>query len=63
MNAEMRWGWERAPKSLLSTPKQRSSPNFSFLEGNEHLLPEVVRRKFSPEMIRKAGKIVHVRFE
>jgi hypothetical protein len=36
---------------------------YSLLEGYEDSLPEPIRRRLTPDLIRKVAKIVRVRFE
>jgi len=59
---EMRWGLEEGADVERLHPKARFVAEYALLDGYEHLLPEAMRQKLSPDMIRKAGKIVHVRF-
>jgi O-methyltransferase involved in polyketide biosynthesis len=62
-NATMQWGLEEGSDVSSLHPKARFLGEFSLLERHEDLLPEVVRQRHSPEMIRKAAKIVRVQFE
>jgi hypothetical protein len=48
--------------SLLD-PRVRFVAEYSLLEGYEDSLPESIRRRLTPDLIRKAAKIVRVRFE
>jgi hypothetical protein len=44
-------------------PRARFVDEYSLLEGYEDGLPEPIRRRLTPDLIRKAAKIVRVRFE
>ncbi len=62
-SAAMQWGLEEGSVVSALHPKAHFLDEFSLSEGLADLLPEVMRQRFSPEMIRKAAKIVRVRFE
>jgi O-methyltransferase involved in polyketide biosynthesis len=61
--AEIRWGLEEGADVSSLTPKARFEAEYSILEGYEHLLPEELQHRITPESLRRAGKIVRVRFE
>jgi hypothetical protein len=44
-------------------PRARFVDEYSLLEGYEDGLPEPIRRRLTPDLIRRAAKIVRVRFE
>jgi O-methyltransferase involved in polyketide biosynthesis len=61
-NVEMRWGLEDSAQVAALNPEVEFLREFPLLEEGYNLLPEAIRRKFSPAVARKAAKIVHVRF-
>jgi O-methyltransferase involved in polyketide biosynthesis len=62
-SVELRWGLEEGADVSLLNEKTRYIGEFSLLEGREQLLPAHLQEKLPPDVLRKAGKIVHVRFE
>lgn len=62
-DAALQWGLEEGSDVSALHPNVRFLDEFSLLEGLEHGAPEVMRQGLTPEMIRKAAKIVRVRFE
>ena len=68
-SAELRWGLEESADVRLLDPKVRFLAEFPLLTSLEGL-PQLVRQRLSsdpmlrlsPDQIRKAAKIVHVRF-
>jgi O-methyltransferase involved in polyketide biosynthesis len=61
--AEIRWGLEEGADVSSLTPRARFEAEYSILEGYEHLLPQELHHRITPEVLRRAGKIVRVRFE
>jgi hypothetical protein len=61
--ADMQWGLEEGADVSLLDPRVRFVAEYSLLEGYEDSLPESIRRRLTPDLIRKAAKIVRVRFE
>jgi O-methyltransferase involved in polyketide biosynthesis len=60
-NAELQWGLEEGTQVSLLNPKVKFICEFPLL--TEHAkLPLQLRQRLSPDQLRKAGKIVHVRF-
>ena len=62
-NAELQWGLEEGAEVSSLNPRVRFIREFSLLEGYEKLLPAEVLQKLSPEKLKKAAKIVQVRFD
>jgi O-methyltransferase involved in polyketide biosynthesis len=60
-NAELRWGLEESADVSLLNPKVRFISESPLLTEYEKL-PRQVRQRLSPDQLRKAAKIVHVRF-
>jgi O-methyltransferase involved in polyketide biosynthesis len=60
--AELQWGLEEGADVSALNPKARLIGEYSLLEGYEDILPDELKQRLSPEMIRKAAKIIHVRF-
>ncbi len=61
--AELEWGLEEGADVSSLNPKARFINEYSLLESYEDRLPEAIRHKLAPDELRKAGKIVRVRFE
>jgi O-methyltransferase involved in polyketide biosynthesis len=61
--ADMQWGLEEGADVSSLNPRARFVDEYSLLEGYEDVLPEPIRRRLTPDLIRKAAKIVRVRFE
>jgi O-methyltransferase involved in polyketide biosynthesis len=61
--ADLEWGLEEGADVSSLNPKARFIDEYSLLEGYEDRLPEALRRKLAPDTLKKAGKIVRVRFE
>jgi len=61
--ADMEWGLEEGADVSSLDPRARFVDEYSLFEGYDGKLPEPVRRQFTPDLIRKAAKIVRVRFE
>jgi O-methyltransferase involved in polyketide biosynthesis len=62
-NAEVQWGLEEGEEVSSLNPRVRFIREFSLLEGFGKLLPAEVLEKLPPEKIKKAAKIVQVRFD
>jgi O-methyltransferase involved in polyketide biosynthesis len=60
---ELGWGFEESAQVSMLNEKTRYIDEFSLLEGREPFLPEDLKEKLTPDALRKAAKIVHVRFE
>jgi O-methyltransferase involved in polyketide biosynthesis len=61
-NVEVRWGLDDSTQVAALCPKVEFLREFPLLEGLYDRLPDPIRQKLSPEVAKKAGKIVHVRF-
>jgi O-methyltransferase involved in polyketide biosynthesis len=61
--AELEWGLEEGADVSSLNPKARFINEYSLFEGYEDRLPEAIWHRLTPDMIRKAGKIVRVQFE
>jgi O-methyltransferase involved in polyketide biosynthesis len=61
-NVEVHWGLEESTQVTALSPKVEFLREFPLLEELYDRMPEPIRQKLSPEMVKKAGKIVHVRF-
>jgi hypothetical protein len=61
--ADMQWGLEEGADVSSLYPRARFVDEYSLLEGYEDGLPEPIRRRLTPDLIRRAAKIVRVRFE
>jgi methyltransferase (TIGR00027 family) len=62
-SASLQWGLEEGSDVSALHPKVRFLDEFSVSEGLKDAVPEALRQRLPPEMIRKAAKIVRVRFE
>jgi hypothetical protein len=62
MKVEMQWGLDDSKQASALNPKVEFVDEFSLLEGCYDQLPEPVRQKLSPAMVKQVMKIVHVRF-
>ena len=62
-NVEMRWGLEESAEVATLSPNVEFLREFPLFAGLYDALPEPLKRKFSPAMAMKVGKIVHVRFK
>lgn len=60
--AELRWGLEDSAQVSALDPRVHLVDEFSLVAGHEHELPQELQR-LSAERLRKAAKIVHVRFD
>jgi O-methyltransferase involved in polyketide biosynthesis len=60
---DMEWGLEEGADVSSLDPRARFIDECSLFGGYEDGLPEPIRRRLTPELIRKATKIVRVRFE
>jgi O-methyltransferase involved in polyketide biosynthesis len=60
--AELQWGLEESTQVSSLNPKVRFIREFPLLTDYEKL-PAELRQLLKPDQIKKAGKIVHVRFE
>jgi O-methyltransferase involved in polyketide biosynthesis len=60
-NVEMQWGLEESTQVSSLNPKVQFIHEFPLLTDSEGL-PMELRQRLTPGQIRKAGKIVHVRF-
>lgn len=60
--ADLQWGLEESTQVSSLNPKVRFISEFPMLTDFEKL-PLQMRQQLSPDQLRKAGKIVHVRFE
>jgi|HubBroStandDraft_1064217.scaffolds.fasta_scaffold158413_1 O-methyltransferase involved in polyketide biosynthesis len=58
---ELQWGLEESREVEALHPSVRFLQEFSLVEAVKEV-PEALRRKLSPEQLRKAAKIVRVRF-
>lgn len=61
--ADMQWGLEEGADVSSLNPRVCFVAEYSLLEGYEDSLPEPIRRRLTPDLIRKVAKIVRVRFE
>jgi O-methyltransferase involved in polyketide biosynthesis len=61
--ADMEWGLEEGADVSSLDPRARFVDEYSLFEGYEGKMPEPIRRRLTPDSIRKAAKIVLVRFE
>jgi O-methyltransferase involved in polyketide biosynthesis len=61
--AQMQWGLEEGSDVSSLNPRVRFVEEYSLLDGYEDGLPEPIRRRLTSDLIRKAAKIVRVRFE
>jgi O-methyltransferase involved in polyketide biosynthesis len=59
---ELQWGLEDSEQVSVLHPKVEFVREFSLVEDSYDQLPEPIRQKWSPDMAKKIGKIVHVRF-
>jgi O-methyltransferase involved in polyketide biosynthesis len=62
-DVELGWGLEESAQVSMLNEKTRYIGEFSLLAGREQLLPEHLKEKLTPDALRKAGRIVHVRFD
>jgi O-methyltransferase involved in polyketide biosynthesis len=60
-NADLQWGLEESADVSLLNPKVRFISESPLLTGHEKL-PQLLLQRLSSDQIRKAAKIVHVRF-
>jgi O-methyltransferase involved in polyketide biosynthesis len=61
--ADMQWGLEEGADVSALNPRARFVDEYSLFEGYEKSLPEPIRGRLTPDLIRKAAKIVRVRFD
>jgi O-methyltransferase involved in polyketide biosynthesis len=61
--ADMQWGLEEGAEVSSLDPRARFVDEYSLLAGYQDSLPEPIRRRLTPDLVRKAAKIVRVRFE
>jgi O-methyltransferase involved in polyketide biosynthesis len=61
--ADMEWGLEEGADVWSLDPRARFVDEYPLFEGYDGKMPEPARRRFTPELIKKAAKIVRVRFE
>ena len=59
----MQWGLEEGADVSSLNPRAGFVDEYSLMEGAEDGLPKPIRRRLTPDLIRKAAKIVRVRFE
>jgi O-methyltransferase involved in polyketide biosynthesis len=62
-SADVRWGLEEGADVSSLNPKARFVDEYSLREGHEDSLPEAIRHRLAPDMIKKVARIVRVRFE
>ena len=62
-SADVQWGLEEGADVSSLNPKARFVDEFLLLEGCEDSLPEAIRHRLAPDMIKRAAKIVRVRFD
>jgi O-methyltransferase involved in polyketide biosynthesis len=62
-SAQLEWGLEEGAQVTALDPRVQFVAEFSLLQGREQELPPDLRQKLSPDQLRRAAKIVHVRFE
>jgi O-methyltransferase involved in polyketide biosynthesis len=62
-SAEVHWGFEESRDVEAIHPAVRFLREYPLLEACKDQLPEAIRQKLSSDQLRRAGKIVHVRFE
>jgi O-methyltransferase involved in polyketide biosynthesis len=60
-NVDIQWGLEESAQVSSLNPKVQFVSEFPLLTDYEKLPPQI-RRRLTPDQMRKAGKIVHVRF-
>jgi hypothetical protein len=60
--AALRWGLEDSAQVSALDPGCNLVDEFSLVAGHEHELPQELQHLFA-EQLRKAAKIVHVRFD
>ena len=60
---QWQWGLEEGSQVSALDPRVRFVDEFPLLAGLEHVLAPELRQQLSTEQIRKAAKIVHVRFD
>jgi O-methyltransferase involved in polyketide biosynthesis len=60
-NVDIQWGLEESAEVSSLNPKVQFISEFPLLTEHEKLPPQL-RQQLSPDQMRKAGKIVHVRF-
>jgi O-methyltransferase involved in polyketide biosynthesis len=61
--AEMQWGFEESSQVSALDPRVHLVDEFPLIAGLERELPQELRQQLSAEQLRKAGKIVLVRFD
>jgi O-methyltransferase involved in polyketide biosynthesis len=61
--AELQWGLEESAQVSALDSRVHLVEEFPLIAGLERELPEEFRRGLSAEQLRKAAKIVHVRFD
>jgi O-methyltransferase involved in polyketide biosynthesis len=63
MKVEMQWGLDDSKQVSALNPKVEFLDEFPLLDGRYDQLPEPIRQKLSPAMVKQVMKIVHVRFQ
>jgi O-methyltransferase involved in polyketide biosynthesis len=61
-SVEMQWGLEESRDVEALHPSVRFLREYPLLEASKEPVPDALLQGLSPEQLRKAGKIVHVRF-
>jgi O-methyltransferase involved in polyketide biosynthesis len=61
--AELQWGLEESSEVSALDPRVQLVDEFPLIAGLERALPQELRQRLSAEQLRKAAKIVHVRFD
>ena len=62
-SVEMQWGLEESRDVEALHPSVRFLREYPLLEASKEPVPDALLQGLSPEQLRKAGKIVHVRFD